>query len=139
VIKIVRDTARKARTSAIITLKALIITAPAELREQLTGLSDKPSSSAAPWRADRPGCQRQARAATLAKRYQVLDREIRDHDTILDDLTRATAHTPREALGIGADTAAEMLIVFGDNRQRVRSRPHSPSSATPAPSRHPPA
>jgi len=40
-IKIARDTARKAKTSAIITLKALIVTAPAELREHLAGTSDK--------------------------------------------------------------------------------------------------
>jgi transposase len=40
-IEIARDTARKAKTSTIISLKALIVTAPAELREQLNGLSDK--------------------------------------------------------------------------------------------------
>lgn len=40
-IKIARDTARKARTSAIVTLKALIVTALAELREQLRALSNK--------------------------------------------------------------------------------------------------
>ena len=40
-IKIARDTARKARTSAIITLKAVIVTVPAELREQLADLSDR--------------------------------------------------------------------------------------------------
>jgi transposase len=40
-IKIARDTARKGRTSAIITLKAVIVNAPAELRESLSGLPDK--------------------------------------------------------------------------------------------------
>jgi len=58
---------------------------------------------------------------TLAKRYRALEAEIREHDTILDDLTRAHAPTLREGLGIGADTAAEVLIVFGDNPDRVHS------------------
>ena len=40
-IKIARDTARKGRTAAIVTLKALIVTTPAELREQLDVLTDK--------------------------------------------------------------------------------------------------
>jgi transposase len=40
-IKIARDTARKARTAAIVTLKALLVTTPAELREQFDGMTDK--------------------------------------------------------------------------------------------------
>jgi transposase len=38
-LKIARDTAVKARTQAMITLKTLVVTAPAELREPLDGLS----------------------------------------------------------------------------------------------------
>jgi len=37
-IKVAKDTAVKARTSAMISLKALLVTAPPELREQLQGL-----------------------------------------------------------------------------------------------------
>ena len=44
-----------------------------------------------------------------------------DNDTILDDLTQQAAPTLREGFGIGPDTAAEMLIVFGDNPDRIRS------------------
>jgi hypothetical protein len=40
-VKIARDTARKGRTSAIITLKQIVVNAPAELRESLDGLPDK--------------------------------------------------------------------------------------------------
>ena len=40
-IKIARDTARKGRTTALVTLKALIVTTTADLREQLDGLTDK--------------------------------------------------------------------------------------------------
>lgn len=124
-IKIARDTARKARTSAIVTLKAMIVTAPAEFREQLHGLSDKVLIDRCA--ALRPGAMTSSTASSehalrvLAKRYQALDAEIRGHDTILDDLTRSCSPTLREGLGIGADTAAEMLIVFGDNPDRIRS------------------
>ena len=124
-IKIAHDTARKARTSAIITLKALIVTAPADLREHLTGTSDKVlidrCASLRPGAVTSPTASAKHALRTLAKRHQSLAAEIREHDTILDDLTRAHAPTLREGLGIGADTAAEVLIVFGDNPERVHS------------------
>jgi transposase len=40
-VKIARDTAMKARTQALVTLKCVVVNAPAELREQLAPLSDK--------------------------------------------------------------------------------------------------
>ncbi|MFP5257128.1 MAG: transposase [Acidimicrobiia bacterium] len=51
----------------------------------------------------------------------MLDAEIDDHDRILDELTRDHSPSLRDGFGIGADTAAEMLIVCGDNPERVRS------------------
>lgn len=124
-IKIARDTARKAKTSAIVTLKALIVTIPGDLREQLGGLSDKvligKCSAFRPGAVSSPTASAKHALRTLARRHQALEAEIRDHDTILDDLTRSHAPTLREAIGIGADTAAEMLIVFGDNPERIHS------------------
>jgi transposase len=58
---------------------------------------------------------------SLAKRYQALEAEIREHDTILEDVTPSHAPTLREGIGIGAGTAAEMLIVFGDDLERIHS------------------
>ena len=40
---------------------------------------------------------------------------------MLDDLTAQASPTLRDGFGIGADSAAELLIVFGDNPERVRS------------------
>ena len=40
---------------------------------------------------------------------------------MLDDLTAQASPTLRDAYGIGADSAAELLIVFGDNPERIRS------------------
>jgi transposase len=124
-VKVARDTACKARTAAIITLKALTVNAPAELREQLDDLSDKALIDRCA--SFRPGpitdlaasAKHALRAA--ARRWFVLNTEIASHDTVLDQLTRQAAPTLRAAFGIGPDTAAEMLIVFGDNPQRITS------------------
>ena len=43
------------------------------------------------------------------------------YDAVLDDLTTPASPTLRNAYGIGADPAAEILIVFGDNPERIRS------------------
>ena len=61
-----------------------------------------------------------------------LDDEIAGHDRLLDVLTAQASPTLRDGFGIGADTAAEMLIVFGDNPERIRPKPPSPSCAVPA-------
>jgi transposase len=126
-VKIARDTAVKARTTAIITLKALIVTAPDELRHELQPLSKavlrdrcaglRPGPLTSPLAAAKHALR------TLARRWQTLEAEIKDHDRILDTLTAAAAPQLRAAFGIGVDVAAEMLILAGDNPQRIRSEP----------------
>ena len=95
----------------------MLVTAPAELREQLEPLTGKTAliRHAAPpcARADRPrrADRRQARPARLARRWLDLDAEIADHDADLDRPDRRRA--PRswsQRIGIGPDTAAEMLV-----------------------------
>ncbi len=48
-------------------------------------------------------------------------RSSRDHEQHLAALTEAVAPAMVAAFGIGPDTAAEMLIVAGDDPRRVRS------------------
>ncbi len=124
-IKVARDTAVKARTSAIITLKALVVNAPASLRESLDGLADKAlidrCAAFRPGEINNPTSSAKHALRATARRWLDLTEEIRGHDTILDELTAATSPTLREGFGIGPDTAAEMLIVFGDNPDRIRS------------------
>lgn len=124
-IKVARDNARKGRTGAMITLKALIVNSPAELREKLDHLSDKALiERCAGFRPgsvdDRLASSKHALRA-LARRFEFLDAEIKEHDRILDGLTRSVSPTLRDGFGIGPDTAAELLIVLGDNPDRVRS------------------
>jgi transposase len=124
-IKIARDTARKGRTAAIVSLKALLVTVPAELREQFDDLTDKTlidcCASLRPGAVSSPNASGKHCLRALAKRYKALDAEIATHDAILNELTNAHAPTLRQGIGIGADTAAEVLIVFGDDPARVRS------------------
>lgn len=51
----------------------------------------------------------------------MLSAEIASHDEVLDPITMTAVPTLREAFGIGADSAAEMMIVAGDNPQRIRA------------------
>jgi transposase len=51
----------------------------------------------------------------------VLNDEIGEHDGHLDQLTVETSPTLRDGFGVGVDTAAEMLIIFGDDPDRIRS------------------
>lgn len=124
-VKIARDTAVKARTQALITLKCIVVNAPAELREQLAPLSDKAlldrcaSFRRGPVESTTASTKHTLRA--LARRWLELATEIKEHDRVLDELTGAVSPSLRGAFGIGADTAAEMLIVFGDNPERIHS------------------
>ena len=43
------------------------------------------------------------------------------HDQHLTRLTTETSPTLREGFGVGAHTAAQMLIIFGDTPDRIRS------------------
>jgi transposase len=124
-LKITRDSAVKARTQAMITLKALVVTAPAELREPLDGLSKMALISRCA--GLRPGPVTTPTAAAkhalrgLARRWLALAEEIKAHDELLQTLT--TRHAPQlvAQFGIGADTAAELLVLAGDNPERIRS------------------
>jgi|HubBroStandDraft_6_1064221.scaffolds.fasta_scaffold06346_2 transposase len=124
-IKVARDTAVKARTQSIVALKTLIVTAPDELRHELQPLSkaalrDRCASlRPGPMRDPLSACKHALRS--LGRRWQQLNEEIRTHDELLDDLTRQAAPELRQAFGIGIDTTAEMLILAGDNPERIRS------------------
>lgn len=124
-IKVAKDTAVKARTSAMITLKALVVTAPPELGEELRDLSKmvllERCLALRPGKIDTPLAAAKHVLRSLARRWRDLSAEIKEHETLLIQLTREIAPQLTEAFGIGADTAAEVLIVAGDNPRRVRT------------------
>jgi transposase len=124
-VKIAKDTAVKSRSQAMITLKTIVVTAPAELRERLEQLGDKAlleecrrlryESMANPTDA---ACYT---LRALADRHHALDQEARLHDRVLATLTDRAAPTLTSLFGVGDDCAAELLLVVGDNPERIRS------------------
>jgi transposase len=124
-LKIARDTAVKARTQAMITLKALVVTAPADLREPLDGLSKMAlidrCAGLRPGPITTPTAAAKHALRALARRWLAPTEEIKAHDQLLESLT--TQHAPQlvAQFGIGADTAAALLVPVGDNPERLRS------------------
>ena len=124
-IKIARDTAIKARSAAMTTLKTLIVNAPNRVREALEPLTDQKlidrCAALRPGDIIDPTASVKHALRALAARWRSLSTEIDQHDELLDIITRAAVPTLREAFGIGPESAAEMMIVAGDNPARIRS------------------
>ena len=126
VLRAARRSAIKARTQAANQLQGLRVTAPEQLRNRLRGLSTKELISVAA--RFRPGNDPEdVEAATrfslrsVARRYQVLSTEIAELDAHLERLVAQAAPELVSLAGIGTDTAATLLIVAGDNPQRLGS------------------
>ncbi|MBX7132458.1 MAG: IS110 family transposase [Fimbriimonadaceae bacterium] len=124
-VKVAKGIAVKARTAAMISLEQVIVNAPPELLEELQSLTKMAL-------INKCAGIRQGQATTLtastkhtlraiARRWQQLNTEILDHEKVLAQLTAQAAPQLSEAFAVGPDTAAEMLIVAGDNPDRVRS------------------
>ena len=120
-----RDSAVKARTQAGNQMKALVVTAPAELRETLDGLTTsaltKRCRNFRPSRLDDPKAAAKYTLRSLACRYRHLSDEVRDLDAEIERLTRSIAPTLVDAFGVGPTTAATLLVVAGSNSDRLRT------------------
>jgi transposase len=122
-----RRSAMKARTQAANQLQGLRVTAPEELRHRLRGLSTKELVSvAARFRLgddprDVPTTATKFALRSVARRYEALSAEIAELDAHLDRLVAQAAPELVSLTGIGTDAAATLLIVAGDNPQRLRN------------------
>jgi len=120
-----RSSAIKARTQAVNALKALVVSAPSELREQLRAMSS--TQLVRTCARLRPGVLASPLAATklamrsLASRYETLEAEIKLLDPELARLTNEAAPALVELLGVGPDVAGTLLVTAGDNPHRLRS------------------
>lgn len=125
VLRVARFSANKARTQAVNVLRALVITAPPELRQRLRDLSTAGLIHTAA--RLRPGNERSVLAHTklalrsAAQRCEALDAELAALDARLDELTAAAAPELLEHYGVGPDTAGALLVAAGDNPQRLHS------------------
>jgi transposase len=122
-----RRSAVKARTAAMNQIKAILVMAPEPIRSTYRGLKgDRLMAALARCRgltADPATAETQTALKVLAQRHRSLKVQI---DTLTAQLDRrVTTANPalRSALGVGPDTAAQLLITAGDNPGRLRSEP----------------
>lgn len=114
---VTRAAAVRARTGAINELKALIVTADEELRAQLRGLrTSQQVARCAQFRDRHRGGidQRSTRLAmrALARRIELLNNEVDDHDRALKELLDQAAPQLIAERGIGYVTAAQFYIAW---------------------------
>lgn len=120
-----RSSAIKARTQAINALKALVVSAPVELREQLRSLSAialvRTCSRLRPGDVTGPLTATKLALRSLAGRYEALEAEIKILDPELVRLTNEVAPALVELFGVGPEAAGTLLVSAGDNPERLRS------------------
>jgi len=126
VLTLTRDSAVASRTRTWNQLRAILVTAPAELRDQLRHLTPAKLRTAItaltiPDEADVVARTTITALQRLTARIGVLDAEIRAADTDLTTLVTTTAPTLASRPGIGTHTAARLLICVADNGSRIHS------------------
>ncbi|MBK9560630.1 MAG: IS110 family transposase [Candidatus Microthrix sp.] len=142
-LRVARNSAVKARATALTQLKSLIVTAPDTLRAQLVDLdgaelvttcarlrparSPNPTPPPSTKRAPRPGPLADPTAATkrslasIATRIKTLSTEITELDDDLDALITPLAPNLLGLLGVGLDVAGQLLVTAGDNPDRIHN------------------
>ena len=125
VLHVARASAVKARTQVANQLKALVVTAPEELGRALRPLTTEQRvtrcARSRPRAGARPGEATKRALRHLARRWQALDRELRELDADLAELTRQVAPRLLAEPGVGPGCAARLLVAAGDNPTRLRS------------------
>ncbi len=124
VLHLARKTAVKARTQTVNALRALLVTAPPELREQLRGLSKTmlPRAAAAleAGNITSPATATMLALASLGRRHGALTAEIATLDGEIERLLGRFARPLLDRVGIGPDSASALLAAAGDNPGRLR-------------------
>lgn len=125
-LRVVRRSAIKSRTQTINQIRTLIVSAPAEVRERLRSLPtyqliaqlarSRPGADLAD-----PTCAVRTALRRLARRHQHLTQEIAEADAELDPLVAQAAPGLVDLIGVGTETAAQLLITAGDNPDRLKS------------------
>jgi transposase len=121
-----RQSAVKARTQAANHLQALLVTAPEELRQRLR---ERPTKELVATCARlRPGddpdnieTATKFALRSVARRHETLSEEITQLDAQLDRLVAEVAPGLISLPAIGTHHAATLLVVAGDNPERLRS------------------
>jgi len=124
-LKVVKDSATDNRTAALNQLHAIVVTAPAALRERLQRLKRKELlESCAGLRSGEittPLAAAKMTLRILARRIQQLDEELKETVTQLDRLTMQLCPELRNTYGVGVDISATLVVAVGDNHERLKS------------------
>jgi transposase len=127
ILRSARQSAVKARTQAANQLKALLVTAPEVLRHRLRELPTKELVATCarlrPGGNDPDNVHTATRFAlrSVARRHETLSEEITELDAQLDRLVAEVAPGLICLRAIGTHHAATLLVVAGDNPERLRS------------------
>ncbi len=126
-LRVARRSAVDQRADTQRQIRALIVTAPDDLRARLRGLAVKQLIAACanlrPDRADAatPGTATKIALRSLARRHQQLATEIADLDELLEPLVAAINPALVAVNGVGADVAGQLLVTAGENHDRLNS------------------
>jgi transposase len=125
VLRIARSSARGSRTKALNQMRAIVATAPTELREELRDASiDRLLERCATFRRaerrDVVSCTKRA-LRILAQRAIALEEEVEEIDQILKPLLKETAPELLAVTGVGTDVGTAIMVAVGDNPERLKS------------------
>jgi transposase len=124
-LKVVQRSANKARTQAANQMRALVATAPAELRERLRHLkTDELVDTCHDFRvrADDDSLSALVRLSLreLAHRIRLLDAQLMTLASRMRRVTNTIAPDLVGIVGVGPDVASTLLLTAGDNPSRVQ-------------------
>lgn len=126
-LRVARRSAVQHRADLLRRIKALVITAPDELRTALRYLSDKDLLTiCAGFRPDaartgEPAVAAKAALRSMARRHRDLTVEIAELDGLIAPLVEEVAPDLLALNGVGYEVAGQLLVTAGQNPQRLRS------------------
>ena len=124
-LKIAHDSAVADRTASMVTMKAMLVHGSDELRRETSRKTQimlaRHLAALRPRVLESPDDALRHSLRSLARRWQQLDTEAKELSAMIEQLVTRTAPQLLEQFGIGVDTAAEILIVVGDNPERIQS------------------
>jgi transposase len=127
-LKLVKDSAVKARTQAINQLKAILVIADPALRERLSNLGYREPFRTCARFSLPDGVDEDAVAeathitlSLLAQRIEQLTAQIDELNRRLTRLVERHAAQSLISVGIGPDSAVTLLITMGDNPERLKT------------------
>ncbi len=129
-LRVARRSAVKAKSQCINQIRAMLITGPVTLREQMRPLPTGQLLRALSRLRTGPDLSSPSTATkmalrSLARRHLTLTEELTELNTALTELATRAAPGLLAKTGVGIDVASQLLVTAGDNPQRLRSKPRS--------------